>query len=64
MKFSLPRRTSKANHHILRAVPSLARGHNEKDTNFVTAEQTVYHDALYPSHLLLPVIPEQEPKKK
>jgi hypothetical protein len=22
------------------------------------AEQTIYHDTLYPSHLILPVIPE------
>lgn len=32
-------------------------GHNEKDTDYVTAEQTVYHNAKYPSHILLPVIP-------
>jgi uncharacterized protein len=38
-------------------------GHNEKDTNFVTAEQTIYHDARYPSHVLLPVIPEEMSKK-
>ncbi len=34
-------------------------GHNEKETRFVTARQTVFHNARYPSHLLLPVIPEQ-----
>jgi putative CocE/NonD family hydrolase len=39
-------------------------GHNETETNFVTAEQTVYHDARFPSHVLLPVIPEEEPAKK
>lgn len=33
-------------------------GHNEKDTDFVAAEQTIYHDAARPSHLLLPVIPD------
>ncbi|MCG3125895.1 MAG: hypothetical protein CHACPFDD_00722 [Phycisphaerae bacterium] len=32
-------------------------GHNEKDTQFVAAEQTIYHDAQHPSHVLLPVIP-------
>jgi putative CocE/NonD family hydrolase len=35
-------------------------GHNEKDTNFITAEQTIYHDARYPSHVLLPMIPEDK----
>jgi putative CocE/NonD family hydrolase len=34
-------------------------GHNEKDTTFVTAEQTVHHGARYPSHVVLPMIPEQ-----
>jgi putative CocE/NonD family hydrolase len=32
-------------------------GHNETETVFVTAEQTIYHDAKRPSHVLLPVIP-------
>jgi putative CocE/NonD family hydrolase len=32
--------------------------HNETSTEFVTAEQTVYHDAARPSHVLLPVIAE------
>jgi putative CocE/NonD family hydrolase len=32
-------------------------GHNETSTEFVTAEQTVYHDAVRPSYVLLPVIP-------
>jgi putative CocE/NonD family hydrolase len=32
-------------------------GHNEVETEFVAAEQTVYHNAQYPSHVLLPVIP-------
>jgi predicted acyl esterase len=31
-------------------------GHNETETEFLTAEQTIYHDARYPSHILLPVI--------
>jgi len=35
-------------------------GHNEKDTEFVKAEQTVYHDERYPSHVLLPVLPDFE----
>jgi uncharacterized protein len=33
-------------------------GHNEMDTHFVTAEQTIYHNAPYPSHVLLPMIPQ------
>lgn len=33
-------------------------GHNETETAFVPAEQTVHHSERYPSHLLLPVIPE------
>lgn len=32
-------------------------GHNEMETAYVSAEQTVYHDAARPSHVLLPVIP-------
>lgn len=36
-------------------------GHNETETRFVKAGQTIYHSARYPSHLLLPVIPEKEP---
>ncbi len=31
-------------------------GHNETETEFVVARQTVFHDAERPSHLLLPVI--------
>lgn len=31
-------------------------GHNEMDTEFITAEQTVYHDKDHPSHIILPVI--------
>jgi putative CocE/NonD family hydrolase len=33
-------------------------GHNETETKFVSAEQTIYHNQKYPSHVLLPVIPE------
>jgi len=33
-------------------------GHNETETEYVVAHQVIYHDALRPSHLLLPVIPE------
>lgn len=37
--------------------------HNEKDTDYIPAEQTIYHNAKYPSHVLLPVIPDaDEPK--
>ena len=36
-------------------------GHNETETKFVKAEQTIYHNANYPSHVLLPVIPETGP---
>lgn len=32
-------------------------GHNEMDKDFVTAKQTIYHDAERPSHVLLPMIP-------
>jgi putative CocE/NonD family hydrolase len=34
-------------------------GHNETETTFVPAEQTIYHNAQYPSHILLPRIPEE-----
>jgi putative CocE/NonD family hydrolase len=33
-------------------------GHNETETEFVEAEQTIYHDDRYPSHVLLPVLPD------
>ncbi len=33
-------------------------GHNEVETEYLPAEQTVYHGANHPSHILLPVIPE------
>jgi putative CocE/NonD family hydrolase len=39
-------------------------GHNEMETNFVTAEQKIYHNAQYPSHLVLPVIPDEAGVKK
>ena len=32
-------------------------GDNERDTEFVSAHQRVFHDAAYPSHVTLPVIP-------
>jgi hypothetical protein len=35
-------------------------GHNEKETAFVEARQTIFHEPKYPSHLLLPVIPEDK----
>jgi hypothetical protein len=38
-------------------------GHNETETKYVGAEQTIYHSQKYPSHVLLPVIPEPELKK-
>lgn len=33
-------------------------GHNEKETRYLVAEQTIHHDKRYPSHILLPVIPD------
>ena len=35
-------------------------GHNELETDFVAAEQTIYHDAERPSHVLLPVVMEKK----
>ena len=32
-------------------------GHNEMESKFLTAQQTIYHDAKHPSHVLLPMIP-------
>jgi len=32
-------------------------GHNETETKFVTATQTIHHSRRYPSHILLPAIP-------
>jgi putative CocE/NonD family hydrolase len=34
-------------------------GHNETETKYVTAQQAIYHSQKYPSHILLPVIPEE-----
>jgi len=31
-------------------------GDNEQDTYFIPADQTVFHNAKYPSHLILPVV--------
>ena len=39
-------------------------GHNEKETEYVPAEQTVYHNAQYPSHVLLPVIPAEKERQE
>ncbi len=35
-------------------------GHNETETAFVSARQTIYHDKDRPSHVLLPVIPSPQ----
>ena len=35
-------------------------GHNEIETKYVAAQQVIYHNQRYPSHILLPVIPETE----
>ena len=37
-------------------------GHNEMETEFVKAEQKIYHSQEYPSHLLLPVVNLEEPE--
>jgi hypothetical protein len=34
-------------------------GHNEADTNDLRAEQTIDHDVRHPSHVLLPIMPEE-----
>ena len=44
------------------AFPSFSRnlntgGHNEMETAYVAARQTIFHDQERPSHVLLPVIP-------
>jgi uncharacterized protein len=39
-------------------------GHNETETKFVPAQQTVYHSKLYPSHILLPAIPQGDHKER
>ncbi|MCP4593581.1 MAG: CocE/NonD family hydrolase [bacterium] len=36
-------------------------GHNESETGYVPAKQRIFHDARYPSHILLPVIPAADP---
>jgi predicted acyl esterase len=38
-------------------------GHNEKETAFVPAKQTIYHSGKYPSHVLLPTLPGFGTKK-
>jgi predicted acyl esterase len=35
-------------------------GHNEMETEYLAAEQTIYHDGQHPSHVLLPAIPDLE----
>jgi putative CocE/NonD family hydrolase len=35
-------------------------GHNEMDTNFAKAEQTIHHSKEYPSYVLLPVVEMKE----
>lgn len=35
-------------------------GNNETGTDYVSAEQTIYHDKDHPSHLLLPMIPDPQ----
>jgi putative CocE/NonD family hydrolase len=37
-------------------------GHNETETRYVAAEQTIFHSKEHPSHVLLPVIPEPQAK--
>jgi len=37
-------------------------GQNEKETKFVAAEQKIYHSPAYPSHILLPVLPDEKLK--
>ena len=36
-------------------------GHNETETEFLSATQTILHDATHPSHILLPCIPATKP---
>jgi putative CocE/NonD family hydrolase len=38
-------------------------GHNEKEDDFAVAEQKIYHTPDYPSHILLPVIPDPDFKQ-
>lgn len=38
-------------------------GHNETETEFVPATQTILHDAAHPSCILLPAIPPSTPEK-
>jgi len=33
-------------------------GHNETETDYMVADQRIYHDPDHPSHILLPVIPD------
>ncbi len=36
-------------------------GNDERDRTFVVAHQRLVHDAAHPSHVVLPVIPRQDP---
>jgi hypothetical protein len=50
------------------AFPKYDRNHNTgnglgTDTEFRTAEQTIYHDAAHPSHVLLPIVATSDPKR-
>ncbi len=38
-------------------------GHNEMETEYIRAEQRIYHSKEYPSHILLPVIESNRSKK-
>ncbi len=38
-------------------------GHNETETDYVAAEQAIYHDAEHPSHIVLPVIADVRAEK-
>ena len=48
--------------------PAFARnlntgGHNGKDTDFVEATQTIFHDVAHPSHVVIPVVPRAMAEK-
>jgi hypothetical protein len=38
-------------------------GHNETETEYVKAEQTIYHDAAHPSYILLPIVKLENEKE-
>ncbi len=39
-------------------------GDNARDADFISADQTIFHDSMRPSHLILPVIPALEDSVK